>query len=230
MAMQPDQHRMLRVTRSKEDAARNYNRLSKRYDAVTGRSERRHAAVAAQKLHARDGESILEIGFGTGHNILGFAGDVGESGQVHGIDLSDRMVDICRGRVLAAGYDGRVTLRCGDALTLPYTDGRFDGVFMSFTLELSDTPELTPFLEQCRRVLKPNGRMCVAAMARRDSPGLMVKLYEWAHTRFPVLVDCRPIPVEHLIESAGFEVTETTPFMMWGLPVDIVLSKKRAPP
>jgi ubiquinone/menaquinone biosynthesis C-methylase UbiE len=226
MTMKPDHRKVLRVTRSKGDAARYYSRLSRRYDAVTGRSERRHAAVAAQILGVTEGETILEIGFGTGHAVLEFARKVGASGQVYGRDLSAGMVELCRERVRDAGYEARVTLSCGDGLTLPYSECTFDAVFMSFTLELFDTPEMAPLLRQCHRVLKPDGRICVAAMAHRSSPGPMEKLYEWAHTRFPVLVDCRPIQVGPTIESAGFEISETIKRTMWGLPVDIVLAKK----
>lgn len=225
--MQEEAGEMLRVTRSKEDAIRNYNRMSSWYDALVGRSEKKYAKAGLQKLQAKEGETILEIGFGTGHCLLELARCVGDSGKVYGIDISDRMRDISQSRVREAGLEGRAELRCHDALNLPYTDGSFDAVFMSFTLELFDTPELVPFLQQCRRVLKKDGRMCVVAMSRRGSPGIMMRLYEWAHTKFPSFVDCRPIFAEQIVESAGFEIADVTSLSLWGLPVDIILSTRR---
>ena len=223
-------HEVLRVSRSKEDAKRNYNRLSSWYDLLVGSTEKTYSRAGVQKLQVAEGETILEIGFGTGHSILEFARSVGESGRVFGIDLSDRMVEISQSRVFEAGFAGRVELRCGDALDLPYADGTFDAVFISFTLELFDTPELEPLLRQCHRALKRRGRLCVVAMAKHGTPGTMTKLYEWAHIRFPRLVDCRPIYAERLLESAGFTIDDVAALSLWGLPVDIVLSRRERRP
>ena len=201
--------------------------MSSQYDLLVGRSEKKYAKAGLRKLQVKEGESVLEIGFGTGHCILEVARCVGDSGKVCGIDISDRMRDISQSRLQNAGLAGRAELSCGDALNLPYADGSFDAVFMSFTLELFDTPELVPVLQQCRRVLKTGGRMCIVAISRNGSRGIMVSLYEWAHTRFPSVVDCRPIYVEQLVKSAGFEIADVTSLSLWGLPVDVVLSTKR---
>ena len=58
-----------------------------------------------------------------------------------------------------AGLAERVDLRCGDAAQLPFETDFFDVVFMAFTLELFDTPEIPKVLSECKRVLKPAGSL-----------------------------------------------------------------------
>jgi ubiquinone/menaquinone biosynthesis C-methylase UbiE len=136
------------------------------------------------------------------------------------------MVERARARVEAAGLSGRMELVRGDAVELPWPDAGFDAAFLSFTLELFDTPAIPLVLAECGRVLRPGGRLGVVAMALRQPRSLMLRLYEWAHRRFPAAVDCRPVAVRTLIEQAGFAVTSREESSTWGLPVDIIVAVK----
>jgi len=53
-----------------------------------------------------------------------------------------------------------------------------------------------------------------------------MKVYEWAHRKFPRYIDCRPIFVQQALEATGFEVVDVTQKLMWALPVEIVVAKK----
>jgi ubiquinone/menaquinone biosynthesis C-methylase UbiE len=118
----------------------------------------------------------------------------------------------------------RVDLRVGDAVQLPFTNGEFDGVFMSFTLELFDSPEIPLLLEQCFNTLRPGGRLAVVSLIKK--PGTAVKIYEWFHEKMPVAIDCRPIYAQSDLTAAGFDIKEVSTMSMWGLPVEIILAKK----
>lgn len=213
-----------RVTRSKEEAKVSYDKMSKWYD-IFARVERKYGRVGLQKLDVKKGEMVIEIGFGTGHCILTLAQSVGNFGGVYGIDISEGMCNIAQSRVKEVGLSERVRLECGDAAKLPFEANYFDAIFMSFTLELFDTPEIPTVLYECKRVLRSNGRICVVAMSKKGKTGVMIKLYEWSHKKFPNYVDCRPIFVQKTLEVAGFQILDTTEMSMWGLPVEVVLAK-----
>jgi len=218
---------MSRVTRTKETAKVSYDRMSRWYDLLAGTSEWKFVKVGLDLLRADEGESILEIGYGTGKAILALANAVGDGGRVYGIDLSEGMHQIASERVKAAGLSDRVELRCGDGAKLPYEDHRFNAVFTSFTLELFDTLEIPIVLLECMRVLRHDGRLVVVSMAKKDVTGFAVRLYEWAHERIPNYVDCRPIFVSQSMSDAGFDIVECIEMKMWGLPVDAVRSRIR---
>jgi ubiquinone/menaquinone biosynthesis C-methylase UbiE len=214
-----------RVRRSKQAAQASYDSMSSIYDWLAGSSEWKFIQVGLDQLGAAPGERILEVGFGTGKSLVRLAQAVGEGGNVEGIDLSPGMLAVAGERLDQARLSGRVKLQVGDGAALPYEDGRFTAVFMSFTLELFDTPEIPVVLAECRRVLRPGGRLGVVAMQMTSDRSPMIRLYQWAHTRFERFVDCRPIYLEREIRSAGFEVQDVIEMRMWGLPVSSLLAR-----
>jgi ubiquinone/menaquinone biosynthesis C-methylase UbiE len=214
------------VLRSHQQARVIYDRISGWYDALEGRWERRPIRIGLRVLGAREGESVLEIGFGTGHSVVAFARAVGVSGMVHGVDLSPRMLALARSRVERAGLQRRVRLENADAVSLPLRDSSVDAVFMSFVLELFDTPEIPVVLRECRRVLRDPGRICVVSLSRAGGPSFMRAAYEWGHRRLPRLLDCRPIFAGRAMEAAGFGDLRVTRVKLWGLPVEVALGRK----
>ena len=213
-----------RVVRSKDEAKASYNRMSRWYDKLAGSSEKKYRDVGLEKLDAQPGEHILEIGYGTGHCVQVLATAVTSTGHVYGIDISEGMHNITQERVDAAGLSDSVDLRVGDATALPFSPESFDGVFMSFTLELFDTPEIPQLLQQCHTVLRPGGRIAIVSLIKK--PSKAVSIYEWFHEKMPTAVDCRPIYAQTDLTTAGFTIQDVTALSMWGLPVEIILASR----
>ena len=216
---------VLPVFQSRSQTKAFYNRISKFYDLLAYHSEARVRRIALARLASRSGEKILEIGFGTGHCLTEIAKVVGVTGKVYGVDLSEEMMK--RGKKLLEKQNlaKRGELVCSDAIDLPYQHNFLDAIFMSFTLELFDTPEIPKVLLECMRVLRPSGRIVVAGLSKEGRQTLFIKAFEWTHQHFPKFLDCRPIYVRRALADAGFKITEISRKQMW-LPVEIVLGIK----
>jgi ubiquinone/menaquinone biosynthesis C-methylase UbiE len=221
----PAQPSVLRVFNTRAETRRYYDRIARIYDMMADASEAPARQEGLSLLAVKPGEKVLEVGFGTGHCLVDLAKLVGPTGKVYGIDIADAMVELARANLTRVGLADRVELTCGDGETLPYAAASMDAIFMSFTLELFDTPEIPKFLAECKRVLKPGGRIGVVGMSKEGGHGVVFELYEWTHKHFPNFVDCRPIFVAKALEEAGFRVTAKENRTIW-VPVEIVVAVK----
>ncbi len=212
-----------RVLSTRESTRAYYDKISGVYDLLSERAEEPMRERGLELLDAKPGEKILEVGCGTGHSTIALATCVGNTGHVDALDLSPKMIRQAEANVHAMELNDRVTFIVGDAMKMDTPDGKYDAVFMSFTLELFDTPELAKVLAEMRRVLRPGGRIGVVSVSHEGDDSAALKVYEWAHLHFPNLVDCRPIYVQRLLESEGFSILNAETQSMW-IPVEIVVA------
>lgn len=220
-----DEYGILRVLQTKSETKAFYNKIAKAYDLLAEHSEQPIREVAMKMLAPAPGEHLLEIGFGTGHVLVELAKTVGPTGKVFGIDISENMLAQARGLLERECLTDSVILDCGDAEDLPYPSDSFDGIFMCFTLELFDTPVIPRVLAQCKRVLRPGGRIVVAAVSKEAKPGIVLQAFEWTHRHFPNLLDCRPIYARRTLKAEGYVVEDSRVESMW-VPVEIVRARK----
>ncbi|MFQ5670157.1 MAG: methyltransferase domain-containing protein [Acidobacteriota bacterium] len=216
---------LLPVLTSRSETRAFYNKLSRAYDLLAEHTEAPVRRAGLELLAAAPGERILEIGCGTGHCLVDLGRAVGRGGTVCGVDLSEGMLREAARRVEREGLADRIGLCQGDAVALPQPEGSIGAIFMSFTLELFDTPEIPEVLAECRRVLRDGGRIGVVGLSKEGAQGLLIHAFEWTHQHFPNLFDCRPIFVREALQEAGFRIRKVRHEQMW-VPVEIVLGKK----
>ena len=216
-----------RVNRSVSAASSYYNTLAPWYDFLAS-SEKKYIKKGVELLDPQAGERILEIGFGTGYAQLRIADSI-EDGFSLGLDISLGMAAIAHSNLKDTRAGAKVGLVCSDSLPIPISANTMDGVFTSFTLELFDSPLIPDLLSECRRVLKPGGRLVAVSLSKDERLPWMGRLYETLHSRYPRLLDCRPIPLKDLLEASRFEVQRSQIEMMWGLPVIIALAIPSSP-
>lgn len=204
-----------------------YDRISHAYDLIADGGEHVARERGLELLAAKSGESVLEVGFGTGHSLVALAGSVGESGSVTGVDISSGMRDVALKRLQAESCEHRVDLRVQSVPPLPFDDAAFDAIAMSFTLELFPIETIPEVLRECRRVLKSSGRIGVVSMATvadGESESVLERTYVWMHTHFPHFVDCQPIALEQLVSEAGFRIDAQERIDLFTMPVAIVVA------
>jgi len=215
---------MLPVPRTKEEARQVYDRFSNFYDYTLGLLGRKYSKMALERLSVVEGETVLEIGSGTGHCLKWMAKLVGPAGTVYGIDISPKMIEKTKKRLEKEGLANRAELCCGDATYLPFDESAFDAVFMSFTLEVFDTPEIPRLLAQIEKVLKPGGRLGIIAMSKENGKSVFLKVYEWIHKKCPKYLGSRPIYAEQCLIDAGYQIKNKKKIKIFRLPAEIIIA------
>jgi demethylmenaquinone methyltransferase/2-methoxy-6-polyprenyl-1,4-benzoquinol methylase len=140
-------------------AARDYERIGGSLDLGSGRWYR---GYALRRAGLSPGMTLLDVATGTGLLARAGARIVGDPGAVVGIDASAAMLREARRAHPSPLVQGR-------AESLPFRADRFDALSMGFLLRYVD--DLETILRECRRVLKPGGRLLVLELERPTSRG-----------------------------------------------------------
>lgn len=107
----------------------------------------------------RPGDTVLDIGSGSGTDALLAGGDVGLRGRVYGLDMTPAMLDKLRANIERAGA-ANVTPLEGNAEEIPLEDESVDAVTSNGVLNLVPNKKLA--FEEIFRVLRPGGRVQIA--------------------------------------------------------------------
>ncbi len=123
-------------------------------------------------LQARPGDRVLDLAAGTGTSSVTFAAS---GADCVACDFSLGMLRAGRARLATRDPQqtrtrGRVSFAAGDALRLPFRDGAFDAVTISFGLR--NVHGAQDALAEMRRVTRPAGRLVVCEFSRITVPPL----------------------------------------------------------
>lgn len=150
----PDRDHRATLAKRRADVADMFDGVAPRYDLMNGLMTGglhlawRHATVAA--VDARPGEKVLDLAAGTGVSTQPFA-DAGALAVP--CDLSLGMLRVGKQRL------PHLPFVQADALSLPFADGAFDAVTISYGLR--NFEHTVDALAEIRRVTRPGGRLVV---------------------------------------------------------------------
>ena len=128
------------------------------------------------------GGSVLEIGCGTGRNLI-VAARAWPDAHFYGIDISEAMLETARAQVAKAGLTGKITLAQGDATAFDaqalFGIAEFDRVFQSYTLSM--IPDWQGAIREAAAKLAPGGRLDIVDFGQQAGlPALWRKaLFAW---------------------------------------------------
>jgi demethylmenaquinone methyltransferase/2-methoxy-6-polyprenyl-1,4-benzoquinol methylase len=163
-----------------------FDRIAQRYDLLNrvlsfgvDRGWRRQAVDALG-----DARRVLDLATGTADLAIETA-RLRPAAYVTASDPSERMLEVGRDKVRAAGLADRVELVVGDAQKLPFGDCTFDGVTIAFGIR--NVPDRARALREMGRVTRDGGRIVVLELTEPKG-GVMAPFARFhVHTLVPRL-------------------------------------------
>ncbi len=204
-----------------------YDRASSLYALVMEDLEFPPTAIAIDNLDITPGDQVLDLGCGAGRAVRTIAERLGPEGRVLGVDFAAGMCRETRDAIENADVRGNAAVVCGDVTELPLGTDGVDVATCSFVLDLLSPTDIDAALAELARVLRPGGQVAIVSLADTEAAG--TTLYRSLRDLFPTQLDCRPIPASRLLDSGGYDVTETTQYSLYGLPVSLVFARYPGP-
>jgi demethylmenaquinone methyltransferase/2-methoxy-6-polyprenyl-1,4-benzoquinol methylase len=215
-----------------------FDRVPDRYDlvnrVVTLGFDRRWRRLAVRACLENEPRAILDICTGTGDLAVALAREATRSTAVVAADFSGPMLAEARAKAEAEGVAGRIELVCVDAAALPFEDGAFDTVGVSFGFRnlTYKNKHRDRHLNEIARVVAPGGRFVIVESSQPDSAvvraGFRAYLGAWVRPLGGLISGQRgayrylarsardfyePREVERMLLAAGFAGVRTTPLL-----------------
>jgi ubiquinone/menaquinone biosynthesis C-methylase UbiE len=193
-----DLHRTLSTTGSVLHWAASYDLLV--WLLTLGR-ERVSREQVVHLARLQPGESVLDVGCGTGTLAIAAKRCVGPTGTVSGIDASPEMIARAGKKAMKAGVEVVFTHAVAEAL--PFPDAHVDAVLSTVMLHHLPRNARQQCAGEIRRVLKPGGRVLAVDFGgpARDRRGLFVHVHRHGHVTLSDMIA--------LLSEAGLNMVES---------------------
>lgn len=157
---------------TREGVRKVYQRRARIYDPtiflyyVAGMRIDRWRRLAVEALKLRRGDTVVEIGCGTGLNFEFLEAGVGPEGKIIGVDISEAMLERARRRMHARGWHN-IELICSSAADYRFPQG-VDGILSCGVLNFE--PDFDAVIERGTEALAPGGSWAVLDYKKPEGP------------------------------------------------------------
>ena len=216
-------------TLSKQAARHYYERFADKQD-----QQGWYEDAALDRLIAGGGfgraRAVLEVGCGTGRlaeQLL--ARHLPLDARYLGLDISQAMLTLAAGRLASHGRAANLAL--ADAtVSLPVADRSFDRFIAAYLLDLLPRSQALDLIGEARRVLVPDGLLCLASLTRGSGGVAGLGSWIWAGVQrlAPQWVGgCRPVQLTGLLDARDWDVRSRETVSPWSVASEIVIARRR---
>jgi SAM-dependent methyltransferase len=186
------------VRRSFDSIAEDYAR---QFQDELGRKPYDRALLEAFAAGLRAGAPVLDLGCGAGGHVGRFVHDRGPS--VTGVDFSEASIEIAR------RLNPTMSFVVADFRAMPFGGGSVDGIVAFYCLIYGGDEDVLGALRECRRVLRPGGRLLAAVHGAIDDTAREGHFDEFFGTPVDITMrETTPALFAGLAERAGLRVDE----------------------
>jgi demethylmenaquinone methyltransferase/2-methoxy-6-polyprenyl-1,4-benzoquinol methylase len=189
-----------------------FTAVPRRYDLVNhvitwGLDARWRRRAAGECLTSRP-QRVLDLCCGTGDLAINLAQLAEGGSEIVGVDYSRPMLEIATAKAMKAGVGGKVSLIHGDVACLPFTEGYFDCVGISFAFRnlTYKNPLTADYLTEVLRVLREGGRFVIVESSQpacRLVRRLFHRYLRWFVARVGYWLSGNRGAYRYLVESAS---------------------------
>ena len=175
-----------------------YDVHSRFYDATFGRLVKKRIAGAIDRMDVRPGETVLDVGIGTGASLAFYPSHA----TVVGVDLSPGMLREAQKKVDEQGLT-HVRLLRGNALDLPFSPDAFDHVFVSHVISVVSDP--VALIRECQRVARRDAKIVMVNHFQSTNKAIAL-LETWASPICTKLGWRSDLALNDLVNETGAEI------------------------
>ena len=175
--------------------------------------------------------SVFELGCGTGRFACRLLNKcLPQSAAYLGVDLSRTMIDIAEQRLSV--YAGRAKVAPSDgSMRFPCPDHSVDRVVATYVLDLLSEMDIRQALDESRRVLMLQGRICLVSLGGGVTFGSRIVGALWSmafRLHAPLVGGCRPIRLESFFDQADWSVDYRHVVAPFGVPSEVLTATPKS--
>ncbi|MCR4849303.1 MAG: bifunctional demethylmenaquinone methyltransferase/2-methoxy-6-polyprenyl-1,4-benzoquinol methylase UbiE [Bacteroidales bacterium] len=175
--------------------------------------DRRWRRITSKWVAKHQPSTILDVATGTADLAIRMAKDI-PSASITGVDLSEKMLEHGRAKLIKKVLEQRITLATDNATNLNFNDNSFDAVTSAFGVR--NFEDLETGLREMMRVCRHNGVIAILEFSHPTN-ALMKRMYRWYSRRWipragrnvskhPTAYSYLPSTVESFPSGEAFEV------------------------